>query len=347
MAKDHICYLVGNENEIDLWNQPWHPKGILTSLISKGKTDSSLVTLSNLNDIHHEGDWNPILDKPSLKEEKALLMKAMFNTDNTNRVIWKPTVDGTFCTRSAWESIRSVEQTIPWSKTIWFKGHIPRDAFVAWKALHLKLTTKDHIILSNSTIDNNCLLCNSEAETFDHIFFQCSFSSWVGRIWMERIQRIFEQKRRHKIQILREILANIKIKVNGLPLQDEDTATRKWIAENLVYKHICKINHHKVSTWFKPDEEEFKVNTDASLEEERSGIGGIIRDHEGLPILIFSKDTCSDQIYALEMSAIYLGITRAREMEIKKTWIEFDSLFAVNVIQGNTPMPWKIYSLVY
>ncbi|XP_077228449.1 uncharacterized protein LOC143861408 [Tasmannia lanceolata] len=175
-----------DEAEIDLWTQPWHPDGVLDQIISKSVTDYSLSSMKCLGEIHSKEGWNPIINKTSLIQEKAILQKSLFQEDDENRVIWKPSIDGYFSVRSAWNSIRKHKVDTPWASSVWFTGHIPRQALSAWKVLHKKLLTRDHQIFRNRVMDEGCPLCKSEKETINHLFFRCGFSAWVWRSILSR-----------------------------------------------------------------------------------------------------------------------------------------------------------------
>lgn len=62
-----------------------------------------------------------------------------------------------------------------WHKTIWFKEHIPRNAFISWLALQRRLPTRRWGL----NVFGTCVLCNMEIETHHHLFFECSFSRLI------------------------------------------------------------------------------------------------------------------------------------------------------------------------
>ena len=66
-----------------------------------------------------------------------------------------------------------------WHKTIWFKEHIPRNAFISWLALRRRLPTKDRLRRWGLNVFGTCVFCNLEIETHHHLFFECSFSRLI------------------------------------------------------------------------------------------------------------------------------------------------------------------------
>ena len=69
-----------------------------------------------------------------------------------------------------------------WHKTIWFKEHIPRNAFISWLALRRRLPTKDRLRRWGLNVSGTCVLCNLEIETHRHLFFECFSLAWYGSL---------------------------------------------------------------------------------------------------------------------------------------------------------------------
>ena len=64
---------------------------------------------------------------------------------------------------------------------LWFPGHIPKHSFILWLASLHRLHTMDRLQRHGVIASPECVLCGSAAETHDHLFFDCSFSSTVWR----------------------------------------------------------------------------------------------------------------------------------------------------------------------
>ncbi|XP_077222166.1 uncharacterized protein LOC143856010 [Tasmannia lanceolata] len=84
---------------------------------------------------------------------------------------------------------------------------------------------------------------------------------------------------------------------------------------------------------------EYKLNADASLVRNGGGIGGLIRDSNGMVIKAFSVNIPKEEIFELELEAIMNGVNLVTDMGASMLWIESDSSFAVDVIQGKTAPP--------
>lgn len=72
------------------------------------------------------------------------------------------------------------KQTVLWSSVVWCSYGIPRQSFLSWLVVLDRCPTKDRLLRSGmSGVDPVCLLCNSAAETRNHIFFDFSYGRVV------------------------------------------------------------------------------------------------------------------------------------------------------------------------
>ncbi|XP_039039775.1 uncharacterized protein LOC120177849 [Hibiscus syriacus] len=79
--------------------------------------------------------------------------------------------------RRIWENMCVKEPKVPWQRLVWFPGRIPKHSIIVWMAILNRLPTRVRLQKMGLNIDDvNCLLCGLEAETRDHLFFNCSFA---------------------------------------------------------------------------------------------------------------------------------------------------------------------------
>ncbi|XP_077246062.1 uncharacterized protein LOC143885910 [Tasmannia lanceolata] len=98
----------------------------------------------------------------------------------------------------------------------------------------------------------------------------------------------------------------------------------------------------KTCNWITPDPGWWKLNTDASLKEDKAAIGGLLRDAACNIIGSFSINKSPKTIQELEMEAIQKGICTALRHNISNLWLESDSLYSVSVINGKARCLWKL-----
>lgn len=68
---------------------------------------------------------------------------------------------------------------VPWYPLIWIKKGIPKHKTLVWLMLLNRCPTRDRLLAWGLQTDPQCLLCNRENESRNHIFFSCSYSTTV------------------------------------------------------------------------------------------------------------------------------------------------------------------------
>lgn len=118
-------------------------------------------------------------------EEEILSLRAKGLTQVDDERLWKTKDDGfkaCFSSKQTWLITRHQFPQVPWCKGIWFSGMTPKFAFIAWLAVHDRLSTGDRIIKWNLQADAQYLLCKNAMESRDHLFFLCPYTEvvWKG-----------------------------------------------------------------------------------------------------------------------------------------------------------------------
>ncbi|KAJ6672994.1 hypothetical protein OIU85_014246 [Salix viminalis] len=92
-------------------------------------------------------------------------------------MFWAHHPSGKFSIKSAWELMRDKKPENCTHKLLWFTSNIPRHAFILWLAVQGRLRTMDRTY--RDTEGATCILCGSEMESHDHLFFKCNYSTTV------------------------------------------------------------------------------------------------------------------------------------------------------------------------
>lgn len=122
-----------------------------------------------------------------------------------------------------WDSIRQKGPALFWRKLVWHKLLVPRYSFILWMALQGGIRTAD--ILRNYGLEINpiCRLYKLHTETFDHVYFNCSYSFQL----LHKVMRFcgwqsFTRRWNHFIDFLRGLLAprtSVRVASSSLVLQ--------------------------------------------------------------------------------------------------------------------------------
>ncbi|GJU89779.1 hypothetical protein Tco_1302202 [Tanacetum coccineum] len=118
--------------------------------------------------------------------EAGFLKTAKLDAHATDTLVWRKVNDEEvdFSVATAWESIRPRSPSVSWYKLVWYPQNIPRHAILLWLAIKQKLKTQDRLkqwdVGSNVDLTLlRCPLCKLQPDTYDHLFFECSFSTQV------------------------------------------------------------------------------------------------------------------------------------------------------------------------
>lgn len=65
---------------------------------------------------------------------------------------------------------------VPRAKLVWHKLLTPRYSFNLWLSFHKRLRTMDRVASFGIQVNPLCVLCRTDLETFDHLFFHCNYS---------------------------------------------------------------------------------------------------------------------------------------------------------------------------
>lgn len=92
------------------------------------------------------------------------------STGRDDSVQWLPSGNNQFTVASAKESIRIHGDRVNWCDIVWFKGHVPRFAFILWMVCKGKLLTGDKLKRWGCIQEDNCVLCDVGVEDIQHLF---------------------------------------------------------------------------------------------------------------------------------------------------------------------------------
>ena len=72
-------------------------------------------------------------------------------------------------------------QVVSWHGFIWSRMNTPKHGFLGWLKMVGRLQTAERFNKVGVIDDPTCLLCGSDSETHQHLFFNCPFSEVVIR----------------------------------------------------------------------------------------------------------------------------------------------------------------------
>lgn len=98
------------------------------------------------------------------------------NQTRKDSILWLGNNSCRFSVKSVYDHLSKAEPMVKWEKLIWFKGYIPRCAFIAWLVCRERLATKAKLKTWTVIESDNCGLYGVGNETMEHLFFTCPVS---------------------------------------------------------------------------------------------------------------------------------------------------------------------------
>lgn len=171
-------YNIGDGESTFLWTDYWHPNGRLIEVFPRGPLLTGLPRDSRVSRIIRDGVW-------SWPTSRALEMRDIMShmpeirSGRRDWISWVHEPHGQFSTRSAILMLSPLRAQVEWAEVPWFPKAIPKCSFILWLAIRERLALRDRPWIADRDGTDRCVLCSSERETHDHLFFKCSFSSQV------------------------------------------------------------------------------------------------------------------------------------------------------------------------
>lgn len=141
--------------------------------------NSGIPAEALLSSIIHDYSWQLPRRLLSNDHFSRLFINAPSPSDNDDRIFCAATYIRNLKASVIWDSIRHRSAAVPWYNIVWHKHHIPRYSFILWLAILKKLLTNDVTRAYSNRSPSRCPICSLVKETFDHLFFNCSYSSEV------------------------------------------------------------------------------------------------------------------------------------------------------------------------
>lgn len=186
-AKRWISYRLGSGASVSLWYDPWwNHHSLACNDKDRIILSSGLSPTATVHDIIDTGQW--VLPRPNLNHHHVSpgLLTWLntfdfpnFNLENEDSILWDNQLGKNVSTGTIWGSIRSSGAPAPWHGAVWFKGHIPRYAFLNWLLCHDRVATLKRLASFGIPLATHCSLCVGGEESAQHLFVSCAYSSFI------------------------------------------------------------------------------------------------------------------------------------------------------------------------
>lgn len=160
------------------WFDNWSPFGSLDTYLGDSVSRLGINRNATVASLNRNGSW--LL--PNARSEEQLNLLAFITTVQLNSQpdyyewVIEGKVSEEFKTGEVYHYLRGEFPAVPWTKAVWPSKSIPRQNFHCWLTTLDRLPTRDRMIGWGLQVSPLCLLCNSSAESRNHLYWECSFS---------------------------------------------------------------------------------------------------------------------------------------------------------------------------
>lgn len=193
LAERFLFSVVGNGSSTSFWFDVWTPQGPLLSFLGESGPRSLCIPLSaKVADACSGVGWK----LPPPRSDQALALHTHLTTISLPSASpvedsFQWVVDGHVCqgfsSSRTWEALRPRQDKKRWTKSVWFKGAIPKHAFNMWVSHLNRLPTRQRLVAWGICASADCCLCASHIESRDHLLISCSFSTVIWRLIFNRL----------------------------------------------------------------------------------------------------------------------------------------------------------------
>ncbi|XP_010419362.1 PREDICTED: uncharacterized protein LOC104705067 [Camelina sativa] len=200
LAEKFIKCRVGNGFTASFWFDSWTLLGPLINRLGDYGARSLRIPISAkvVEAIEGAGWRLPLSRSPAAREIHDHLRTLQPPSPEQDQDVYIWCVDNKpyhrFSTAATWEAMRPRKPKQSWTKSIWFRGAVPKFAFHMWVSHLNRLPTRQRLSSWGIIQFDACCLCSIASETRDHIFLVCEFAAQVWKLTFTRIcprQRLF------------------------------------------------------------------------------------------------------------------------------------------------------------
>ncbi|CAI9783376.1 unnamed protein product [Fraxinus pennsylvanica] len=167
------------EGSTSFWYAHWLDDGPL----SRHTTHIDQPTLK-IKDVYLDSSLNvsQLLQLVGEDKDASVMVNVSKCREGDDVLIWKPSGQGTFSSKSAWDMIRVRYPQTPWGTWVWHSALQKRMSFIMWKAFFAALSVDNGVRQMGVALASRCDCClMGMEETASHILSTCEAANEVWR----------------------------------------------------------------------------------------------------------------------------------------------------------------------
>ena len=172
------------------WSDNWTPLGELRTYLSATSSRMGIPLHAIVSSLLVDGTWSLPPAHSEAQVELYSYLTTIQLAPSQDYYEWE--INGqvytTYKTGQLYDYLCEPRPNVFWHKAVWISRAIPRHNFHAWLVVLNRIPTRDRLINWGIQVDDRCLLCNSNQESRDHLFFTCNYSYELWQIIAKRLQ---------------------------------------------------------------------------------------------------------------------------------------------------------------
>lgn len=183
-VKEFCVMKVGNGCRTSVWFDNWSNIGPLHSIIThRDIYNARMSTDMVLVELIRDGIWG----WPFEWYEKYPIfnqIQTVTFSDNSDELMWKSKkgITRNFSIKQVYNDLQVEEESVSWSKLVWYTQNIPKHTFILWLAIQNKLVTQDKLKKWGTYDMMVCTLCYEAMDSHQHLFFDCKYAK---QFWLK------------------------------------------------------------------------------------------------------------------------------------------------------------------
>jgi ribonuclease HI len=184
VINDNCVWLLGDGSHINFWVDNWCGDSLVEQLGIPAHLHHLLT--SSVSDFIVNGRWNiPVQLSLMFPNLYSIISTVSIPLESSqDRFLWKHTDSGDLDLKQAYIFKNQQVQELHWAKQIWNIDIPPSKSFMVWRLMHDKMPTDEKLMARGCSIPSMCSLCNNNAESSFHLFFECPYAiklwSWLA-----------------------------------------------------------------------------------------------------------------------------------------------------------------------
>ncbi|GJU09830.1 homeodomain-like protein [Tanacetum coccineum] len=186
-VRPHMWFKIGNGEATSIWFDYWCDYCPLSRFLSPREiSNAGYDTCSKVSDLMVHNAWNWPSSWLIKAPELGLVPTPSIQMDTSDVLQWRDSNGSIseFSVKKVWEAIRPRGEEVDWYRMVWFSHCVPRHAFLLWLVMRNSLKTQDRLKQWDVGINTDlnllrCSLCDLQADSREHLFFECSYSTQV------------------------------------------------------------------------------------------------------------------------------------------------------------------------